>query len=436
MSQPTTIKNNIVIIGGGVAGLEVATAIARRTRRNKERISVTLVDRDASHIWKPMLHKVAAGTTNTAQQKIAFLAQAHSAGFSSQPGEMKELDRKAKTITLAPVLSCDGRELIPERQIPYDTLIIAIGSHANDFGTPGVNENCFMIDTRRQADAFNNELRIRLMQAMVKRSQLPITIVGGGATGVELAAELILLAEAAAAYGASDLPARILITLIESGPRLLASFPEDISQSTRQKLEAMGIRIMTNARVSAATADGFRLQDESFVPAALRIWAAGVKAPKVLKTLDGLEIGRNGQLIIKRSLQTTLDTDIYAIGDCASLTLAGEERPLPPTAQVAHQQARHLIRHLVRHIEMRKPIPDFQYQNFGSVVALGEYDAFASLGQFGLFKGMSLRGRLAQFSHILLYRSHQGRLYGFLRGSLIWLSDCLDAGIRSTIRLD
>ncbi len=432
----TNTQTSIVIIGGGVAGLEAATVIARRTGRGKKHIAVTLVDRDPSHIWKPMLHKIAAGTANTSQQQIAFLAQARAAGFTFQPGELRGLNRGTKTITLAPVLALDGRQLVPERQLNYDVLIIAIGSQANDFGTPGVIENCFMIDSRRQADAFNNELRIRLMQAMTQNTLLPIAIVGGGATGVELAAELILFAETAVAYGARDLPSRISVTLIESGPRLLAAFPENISLSTQHKLQTLGIKVMTDARVSAADDTGFKLQDKSRVSATLKVWAAGVKAPEVLQTLDGLEVTQSGQLVVKPSLQTTVDSNIYVIGDCSSLTTSGESRPLPPTAQVAHQQAQHLIRHLITAIEKNAAVPDFQYQNLGSMVSLGDYDAFASLGQFGLFRGLSLRGRLAQLSHVMLYRSHQARLYGYWRGSLIWLMDSLDGALRSSIRLD
>ncbi|MFB9948707.1 NAD(P)/FAD-dependent oxidoreductase [Rhizobium puerariae] len=427
--------HNLVVVGGGVAGLEVATAFGRRSKRGAG-ASVTLVDRDASHIWKPMLHKIAAGTANTSQQQTTFLAQARAAGFTFQPGELSGLDRKAREVEIAPIHAPDGRLLVPARRLAYNKLILAVGSQANDFGTPGVAENCFMIDSRRQADAFNNELRIRLLQCIAQKDKLSIGIVGGGATGVELAAELLLLAEAATAYGAYDLPSLISITLIESGPRLLAAFPEDISQFTREKLETLGIRVMTGVPVNAADPDGFQLQDGSRVPASLKVWAAGVKAPEILQNLDGLELSRSGQLIVRASLQTTIDPDIYAIGDCASLTLSDAQRPLPPTAQVAHQQAQHLIRHLDEAIEIGAQLPDFQYKNLGSIVSLGEYDAFASLGQFGFFKGMSLRGRLAQLSHIMLYRSHQARLHGFWRGSLLWIIDRLDAALRSSIRLD
>lgn len=111
------------------------------------------------------------------------------------------------------------------------------------------------------------------------------------------------------------------------------------------------------------------------------------------------------------------------------------EQPLPPTAQVAHQQAQHLIEHLPAALH-GKPIPPFQYRDFGSLVSLGGYDAFGSLGKFGFFYGGFIRGRVAQFGHTMLYRSHQPRLHGFWRGALIWLVDLINARLRPSIRLD
>lgn len=365
-----------------------------------------------------------------------YLAQARDADFNYQPGELCGLDRAAREVLLAPLHTADGRLLVPERRLPYDTLVIAVGSQANDFGTPGVAEHCLTIDSRQQADAFNREVRIRMLQCLAQDTKLSIGIVGGGATGVELAAELVQLTEAAAAYGVQGLAKRIAITLIESGPRLLAAFPQDISAATRTRLEALGIRVMTDTRVSAASAEGFELGNGNKVAASLKVWAAGVKAPDVLSRLDDLETSPGNQLLVLPSLQTTRDPSIYVVGDCASLTLPGAERPLPPTAQVAHQQAQHLIRHLLGAALHGAPMPEFVYRDFGSLVSLGDYDAFGSLGKFGLFKGLTIRGRLAQFSHVMLYRSHQSRLYGFWRGGLLWLVDRLNSHLRGSIRLD
>lgn len=430
-------QHKIVIVGGGVAGLEIATMLGRRWRRQHHHApSITLIDRDFAHVWKPMLHTIAAGTRDISQQQTTYIAQARDAGFAYQPGEMCGLDRVNREILIAPLNAPDDRLLVPARQLAYDTLIVALGSQANDFGTPGVAEHCMTIDSRQQADAFNREIRIRILQCLAQEGELPIAIVGGGATGVELAAELVQLTQTAVAYGAEGLAARISITLIESGPRLLAAFPQDISESTQARLESLGIHVKTHTRVNAANSEGFVLGDGSVVPAALKVWAAGIKAPEFMAQLGGLETTPGNQLIILPTLQTTLDPHIYAVGDCSSLKLPGAARPLAPTAQTAHQQAQHLIRHLPAAIERGTPIPDFVYRDFGALVSLGEYDAYGSLGKFGLLRDVTFKGRLAQLSHVMLYRSHQARLHGFWRGGLLWLVDHLNSRLRASIRLD
>lgn len=430
----------IVVVGGGVAGLEIATTLGRRWRHQQARKqpvpTVTLVDADSAHVWKPMLHTIAAGTREISQQQTPYVAQARSAGFSYQPGKLCGLDRSARQIEIAPLYAPDERLLIPARQLRYDALVLAIGSQANDFGTPGVADHCFKIDSRQQADAFNQEVRLRMLQALAQGNDLQIAIVGGGATGVELAAELVQLKEAAIGYGAQDLASRLSVALIESGQRLLAAFPQDIAAATRTRLESLGIKVMTDTRVRAATAEAFVLGDGTQVPATLKVWAAGVKAADFLSDLDGLATNRTNQVMITPSLHSTVDPDIYVVGDCASLTMPNAQRPLPPTAQVAHQQAQHLIRHLPDKLLHGKPIPDFVYHDFGALVSLGEYDAYGSLGKFGLLKGVTLRGRLAQLSHVMLYRSHQARIHGFWRGSLLWLVDRINARLRASIRLD
>lgn len=430
------VNRRIVIVGGGVAGLSLATALGRQSQRGRKAHQVTLIDRDSAHVWKPMLHTVAAGTRDVSQQQTSYIAQARAAGFDYHPGDICGLDRAGQRILLAPMRAPDGRLLIEKRWFHYDALVFAVGSEANDFGTPGVDKYCFTIDSRRQAEAFNLEVRLQILQCLAQDHQLSIAIVGGGATGVELAAELVHLAETAEAYGAKNLHSKIQITLIEGGGRLLPAFPEVISSGAQRQLERLGIHVLTNVRVTAATADGFVLRDRGVLPASVRVWAAGVKAPSFLADIDGLETTRSHQLLVRPSLQTTRDPKVYALGDCASLTPEGGARPLPPTAQVADQQAQHLMRHLLVALSENVPVPAFRYRDFGALVSLANYEAYGSLGKFGLLKQATIRGALAQVSHALLYRRHQARLFGFWRGGLLWLVDQLNRRLKSSIRLD
>lgn len=431
--------HRIVIVGGGVAGVEIASALGRRYGRGRARpegFRVVLLDKDWSHLWKPMLHTIAAGTSDVSQQQTPYVAQAREAGFQYLPGEMEGLDRDAREVLLAELRGTNGEVIIPARRIGYDTLVIAIGSQANDFGTPGVREHCMEIDSRRQAQAFSRASRSEMVRALAFDSGLSIGIVGGGATGVELAAQLVQMTHLAAGYGAEDLPRRVSITLIESGPRLLAAFPEDISAATLERLRSLGIRVLLDSRVASVDESGFMLANGEQVPAQLRVWAAGVKGPPVLAALDGLRATPSNLLEVRPSLQTMDDPDIYAVGDCASLRPPGAQRALPPTAQVAHQQARHLIDHLPAALERGRPVPDFVYRDLGALVSLGEYDAYGSLGKFGLFTGVTIRGRIAQYSHAWLYRAHQVRLHGFWRGTLLWLVDQINSRVRAPITLD
>lgn len=420
-------KHRLVVVGGGVAGIEIATGLGRR--HGSPALDIALVDADIAHVWKPILHTIAAGTRDVAQQEVAYVVQARDAGFHYLPGSLTGLDRQARDITIGAVHAPDGRLLIPERRLPYDTLVLAIGSQANDFGTPGVAEHCWMIDSRRQAMAFNREIRARMLRSLGLGEDLPIAIVGGGATGVELAAELVQLVDISAGLGAEGLRGRMTVTLLESGPRLLAGFPEDISAATLARLRGLGITVRLGAQVTEATETGFRLAEGDRVTAGLMVWAAGVRGPALLGKL-GLAVGRHDQLLLRPNLQVTEDAAIYAVGDCASLTPPGAERPLPATAQVASQQAAHLVRHLPAAIGEGRPVPAFVFHDRGMLVALAEYDAYGSLGRFGLFSGKTFRGRLAQFSHEMLYRSHQAMLFGFWRGSLAWLADRLNARVR------
>jgi NADH dehydrogenase len=296
-----------------------------------------------------MLRTFAAGTANYSTQSISFAPHAKRNGYKYWPGDLCGVDRERKMVELGAIKLPDGASKLPGRQISYDILILAFGSHSNDFDTPGVREHCYFIDDVGQALIFNSVLRSMIIQSMADNAETGIVIVGGGATGVELAAELTQRMDILASYLPDKTPPRLRLTLIETAPNLLGGFPDRISQAVKEKLGQLGVDVRTGTKVVGADERGVALEGGQRVDAALRVWAAGVKAPPVAAKLGGLEVNRRGQIEVRPTLQTRADDGIFALGDCASCAGA-DGKPFPTTAQVARQQALFLARSLAGHL--------------------------------------------------------------------------------------
>ena len=320
------------------------------------------------------------------------------------------------------------------RSIPYDTLILAVGSRADDFGTPGIAENCHFIDDIREAQAFCELFRSRIYRAITARADLHVVVVGGGATGVELSAQLSQHVETLSSYATNGIPAHLRLTLIENGSRVLGPFPERVSKAVEAKLRQLGIDVRTGTKVVGADAKGVIPDGDRRIDANLIVWAAGVKAPDVVSKLDGLEVNRKGQIVVKPTLQSETDENVFALGDCSTLSGANG-KPLPTTAQVARQQAVFLARSLGGHLKHHKPLAEFHFRDMGSLVSLGDYAAYGTLGSYGFFHGGFLKGRVAHLAHAALYRMHQMDLYGPVRGGLMLLGDDLTRVVRPRILL-
>ena len=281
-------RHQIVVVGGGAAGLELVTRLGDRLGK-RGLADIALIERSRTHLWKPLLHSVAAGSTDPSEHQLNYLAQGHWHHFRYHFGEMIGLDRAAKMVRLGATYDEEGREIAAPRSIPYDTLVIAVGSVTNDFGTPGAAEFAVPLETAEQAVRFHHRLvnaglRAQAQSEPIHPGQLHVAIIGAGATGTELAAELYQSAREMVAYGLDQVdPDRdIRIILIEGASRILPALPERISVATLAILTKMGVDVRTNARVSAVRADGIELASGEFIPAELTVWAAGVKGPDVL----------------------------------------------------------------------------------------------------------------------------------------------------------
>jgi NADH:quinone reductase (non-electrogenic) len=409
--------HRIVIVGGGAAGLELATRLGDRFGR-RGLAHVALVDCARTHVWKPLLHEVAAGSLDPAADELSYLAQAHWHNFRYRLGEMVGLNRARKEVHLAATLDDEGREITPPRTVGYDTLVIAIGSVTNDFGTPGVAEHAVPLETPAQAVKFNQRLvnaclRAQTQPGPVRPGQLHVAIVGAGATGTELCAELHRTAREALAYGFDRIdPERdIRIVLIEAADRVVPGLPERISKAARRLLDEMGVDVRTGAKVAEITVEGLRLADGSFVASELVVWAAGVQAPRVLRDLDGLEVNRINQLVVEPTLQTTHDPDIFAIGDCSACPRPGKSGTVPPRAQAAHQEATHMLRQIQRRLG-GQPVLSFQYKDFGSLVSLGRWSTVGNLMGFLSGRSLFVEGLFAKLMYRSLRLMHEHALHG------------------------
>jgi len=412
--------HRIVVVGGGAGGLELVTSLGDSLGR-KGLAEVTLIDNSRTHLWKPLLHRVAAGSMDLNDHEINYLAQARWHHFRFRLGRMEGLDRTGKEVLLAPTVDETGVEIIAARSVPYDTLVIAVGSKTNDFGTPGAAEFAMSLDAPREAARFHSRLLNACLRANTQTNalqpgQLHIAIIGAGATGVELAAELHNTTRELVAFGLDRIdPERdIKVTLIEAAPKILPVLPERLSDATLHLLEKINVDVLTGERVTEVSRDGVQTQSGRFVPAELVVWAAGIKAPEFLANLVGLESNRMNQLLVRQSLQTTRDPNIFALGDCASCAWPGHDAAVPPRAQAAHQQASHLAKGIRSHIQ-GKPVKEWTYRDFGSLVSLGKHSTVGSL--MGALTGGSLmiEGYFARLMYLSLYKMHEYALHGFAK---------------------
>jgi NADH dehydrogenase len=440
MSRP----HEIVIVGGGAGGLELATRLGRKYRRSG-RVRVTLVDKKRTHIWKPKLHEIAAGSMDTGHHEVDYMAQAHWNNFIFRLGALKGLDRAQRTVELAPYLDVDGRAVTPAQCLSYDTLIICIGSMSNDFGTLGVKTHALKLETQHDAKVFHSRMVNACIRAhnqidAIHDRQLHVAIIGAGATGVELAAELHRTTREVVAFGLDriDTQKDIKVTLIEAADRILPALHPRLSKATEALLTRLGVQVLTSSKVTEVTATDVRLSGGQVIESEMVVWAAGVKAPEFLKDFGGLETNRLNQLVVSNTLQSTRDENIFALGDCAACPCPDEDGGrggvVPPRAQAAHQQASHMLSQINRRLS-GAPLKPYRYRDFGSLVSLGKYSTVGNLMGGVVGKNLMLEGYFAKMMYLSLYKLHELAIHGVIKTIMHTVARAITKQANPTVKL-
>lgn len=430
------IKKKIIIVGGGAGGLELAAKLCNKFKRNQS-IEISLIDKNLKHVWKPLFHEIAAGTFASYNEEIDYISYAYETGFTFFLGEVKKINRADKSITIAPYHE-NEQLILPERQLTYDVLILAIGSKVNDFNIPGVTEHCLLLDSLSEAERCNQILLnyiIGSTQNNIKKFN--ISIVGGGATGVELAAELNYVLTETHHY--KNNPAHkntynFQVTVIEAADRLLNNLPTRISRSVDHYLKINNINILTDTQIKDVKENGLTATSGKFIEADMVIWAAGIKG-NAGSILHDLEINKINQFIVTPTLQTSKDESIFAFGDCASCPQIHHDGAItfvPPRAQAAHQQANLLVKSISCYLYNKK-LPVYHYQDYGSLISLSQHAVGNLMGKIA--KSLFIEGILARFTYWLLYKKHLITLKGIRYIILNALSELFIKKHRSGIKL-
>ncbi|MGB3727126.1 MAG: NAD(P)/FAD-dependent oxidoreductase [Glaciecola sp.] len=426
----------IVVLGGGASGLELVSKLSRQFRHNKQ-VALTLIDRHRTHLWKPLLHEVAAGIIDKISDGVDYRMHAVRFGYAFQQGVFTSIDTQEKTITIEGVKDAEGRVIAAPQTISYDILIISVGSKSNDFGIPGVAEHSYFLDSLPQAEKFHNALlnqMLRLNEFVHPDHKLRISIVGAGATGTELAAVLYHAVELAKSYGMPKVtPERLEITLIEAGDRILPALPKRIADYARRALVKLQVTILENTRISQATKQGFVTADGELILSDLMVWAAGVKIPSYENQTRKFDTNLLNQIMVNSYLQVAKEEDIFAIGDCCGF-LQKDGSFVPPRAQSAHQMADIVATNIHRKLK-NEPLQEFVYKEYGSLLNLSTYSAIGSLMGNLTKNTMFIEGKLARLFYVSLYNMHQLSVHGWVKGILLLITKKISRIVNSKLKL-
>jgi len=429
------MMKQIVVVGGGAGGLELVIKIARKFKRD-DTVRVVLIDMNASHIWKPLLHEVATGSLDSHHDETSYRMLARKNRFDFILGQVTHVDHASQSVHIRAEVDDDGREIVEARRVSYDKLVLSPGSRSNDFGTTGVATHCIKLDSREQAERFH-KLYLRQLHRVNSASddnaKLSVVIVGGGATGVELAADLHNVAGRLQEYGFESFSqSRLKVSVIEAGPMLLPRLPERIGISVRKELSSIGVDVLTSTKIESAESDALITSEGARIDADISVWAAGVRAPSFLED-SGFPVDKLGRVKVEPDLSVEGFPDVYGLGDCCCCPMPDGDT-VPPRAQSAHQMASVVAYNIVATYKGRSP-RQFVYKDFGSLISLSRFSTIGNL-MGNLMRGtVFVEGWLARMVYLSLYRMHQNAVHGPFSTLLIMLGDRIHKATRADLKL-
>jgi NADH dehydrogenase len=409
-------RQRVVIIGGGFGGLRAARALKSAP------VDVTVIDRRNYYLFQPLLYQVATGSLSPGQ-----IAAPIRGVLSRQKntrvllGSVVDIDPVAKRVRLT-----DGAD------IEYDSLIVAAGSETSYYGHDGWRQSAPGMKSIEEATSIRHkilyafEVAERLNDAAERRAWLRFVIVGGGATGVELAGAIAEIARQTLKNDFRSIrPEDAEIMLVDGGPRLLMAFPDDLAQKAAESLARLGVHVKTGVMVRDIDHDGVTVESHGVVnriESKTVIWAGGVTAPPLAHTLarrTNAETDRGGRIKVDPDLTIPGYRDIYVVGDLA-LALDAKGKPLPGVAQVAMQGGAYAAKAILRKLGAGKPLPPFRYFDKGQLAVIGRAAAVADI--FGLHLSGLIAWLVWVFVHLMYLVQHRSRLTVFFDWAIEYLT--------------
>ena len=391
----------VIVVGAGFAGLAAVRELDRAGAR------VMLIDKNVYSTFQPLLYQVATGGLNPGDVAYPVRAFAGKRATRFRPGELDRIDPAARQITLT-----DGAVL------GYDYLVLATGVSAAYYGIPGAAGHTLALYTRRDAIALRDHIMARLERLDIEGPGRTVnfTVVGGGATGVELAGALAELKDALDAPFPEVDKADVHIRLVEMAPALLAPFDSSLQSYAHGQLQRRGVEVLLSTKISEIGDDRVLLANGTELPSDVTVWAAGVAAPDAVARW-GLPQGRGGRIMVGPDLRVTGQDRIFAAGDVALI----EDQPLPQVAQPAIQMGRHAGAEIMGALTGR-PAGAFHYHDKGIMATIGRRSAVVELAH-----GPRIRGTLAWLAwlalHLVTLLGGRNRLSALLNLSyryLVW----------------